>query len=127
MGEKLSRFKPLGLDPDSNNYVGETIFKLAQWIMEIDGERYYLCFHPWSKVWLRFEKWKDMSSPGLYPWTPYVTHEDDENLLSKSYGDDIYAASDAVVAMFNQELSNREKETSERGLMIRICSKMSAN
>lgn len=109
MGEKLSRFKPLGLDPDNNNYVGETIFKLAQWIMEIDGERYYLCFHPWSKVWLRFEKWKDMSSSGLYPWTPYVTHEDDENLLSKSYGDDIYAASDAVVAMFNQELSNREK------------------
>ena len=28
--------------------------------------------------------------------------------------------------MFNQELSNREKETSERGLMIRTCSKMSA-
>lgn len=110
MADKLSRFKPLGLNPESNNYVGESVYKLAQHIMEIDGERYYLFFHPWSKTWLRFEKWSDICSSNLYPWSPYATHEDDENFLSKSYGDDLYSSADAIVAMFNQELTNREKQ-----------------
>lgn len=109
MGEKLERFKPLGLDPDNNSYIGEAIYDLAEWIMQINGERWYLLFHPWSKTWLRFEKWKDICSSGLYPWDSYATHEDDENFLSKSYGDDLYVAADAIVAMFNQELTNREK------------------
>lgn len=109
MAEKLSRFKPLGLDPDNHSYVGQPVFKLAQWIMEIDGTRYYLCWHPWSMTWLHFEKWKEMCSSDLYPWVPYQTHEDDENFLSKSYGDDLYAAADAIVALYNQELTNREK------------------
>lgn len=109
MGERLSRFKPLGLDPDNHSYVGQQVYKLAQWILEIDGVRWYLCFHPWSMTWLRFEKWESICSSGLYPWDTYATHEDDENFLSKSYGDDLYAASDAIVAMFNQELTNREK------------------
>lgn len=107
--EKLSRFKPMGLDPDNNSYVGESVYRLAQWILNIDGTRYYLVFHPWSMTWLRFEKWESISSSGLYPWESYATHEDDENFLSKSYGDDLYPAADAIVAMFNQELTNREK------------------
>ena len=109
IGEKLSRFKPLGLDEANHNYVGQEVYVLCQWIMEIDGQRYFLVFHPWSKTWLRFEKWSEICSSDLMPWRPYQTHEDDENLLSKSYGDDLYAAADAIVAMFNQELTNREK------------------
>lgn len=105
--ELLSRFKPMGLDPKNHSYVGQSIFKLANHILEIDGQRWYLCFHPWTKKWLRFEKWEE--NGGLYPWVTYATHEDDENFLSKSYSDDMYAASDAIVAMFNQELTNREK------------------
>lgn len=108
-GQRLSRFKPLGLDPDNNSYVGEAVFRLAQWIINIDGKRYLLVFHPWSNTWLRFERWSDITSSDLYPWESYATHEDDENFLSKSYADDLYPASDAIVAMFNQELTNREK------------------
>lgn len=107
--DRLSRFRPLGLDPDSHSYVGEAVYKLAQWILNVDGERWLLVFHPWSQTWLRFEKWKDIDSSGLYPWFSYATHEDDENFLSKSYADDLYPSSDAIVAMFNQELTNREK------------------
>lgn len=108
-GEKLNRFKPLGLDASNNSYVGENIFQLVEWILRINGERYYLCFEPWTNTWLRFEKWKDICSSDLYPWVSFATHEDDENFLSKSYADDLYVASDAIVAMFNQELTNREK------------------
>ena len=107
--DKLSRFRPLGLDPDNNSFVGVSVYKLAQWIMEIDGERWYLCWHPWTQTWLRFDRWSDICSSGLYPWVSYATHEDDENFLSKSFADDLYPAADAIVAMFNQELTNREK------------------
>lgn len=109
MSEKLDRFKPLGVDADTNSYVGESVYKLTQQILEIDGKRYFLLFHPWSQTWLRFERWGELCSSDLYPWDKFATHEDDENFLSKSYGDDIYTASDAIVAMFNQEMTNREK------------------
>jgi hypothetical protein len=106
---KLSRFKAMGVNPDNHSYVGQEVYKLANHILEIDGTRYYLCFHPWSKTWLTFKKWKEISTSELYPWATFATHEDDENFLSKSFADDMYLASDAIVAMFNQELTNREK------------------
>jgi hypothetical protein len=74
MADRLSRFRPLGLYPDNNSYVGEAVFNLANHILNINGERYYLVFHPWSKTWLRFEKWKNIDSSGLYPWKTFATH-----------------------------------------------------
>lgn len=109
-GEKLSRFKALGLNADDHSYVGESVYKLANHILNIDGKRYYLCFHPWSKTWLRFERLTDIYSSDLFPYVTYATHPNDENFLPKSFADDMYPASDAIVAMFNQELTNREKK-----------------
>lgn len=107
--EKLSRFKPLGLNPDNNSYVGQQVYKLANHVLQINGQRYYLCFEPWTNTWVTFDKWKDLNHSELYPWVTFATHEDDENFLSKSYADDLYPSADAIVAMFNQELTNREK------------------
>ena len=108
-GDKLARFRPLGLDAENNSFVGQTVFKLVSHILEIKGQRYYICFHPWTQTWIRFERWSEISSSDLYPWVSYATHEDDENFLSKSFADDLYPSADAIVAMFNQELTNREK------------------
>ena len=55
VAEKLNRFRPLGLNADNESYVGTSVFKLASHILEINGRRYYLCFHPWTMTWLRFE------------------------------------------------------------------------
>lgn len=109
-GEKLTRFKALGLNENDHSYVGEAVYKLANHILNIDGKRYYLCFHPWSKTWIRFERLTETYSSDLYPWVTYATHPNDENFISKSFADDMYPASDAIVAMFNQELTNREKK-----------------
>lgn len=109
METKLARFKPLGLNPDNNSFVGESVFNMCNWILRMNGERYYICFDPWTKTWIRFEKWKEMCTSDLYPWFTYATHEDEENFLSKAYGDDLYVAADAIVGMFNQEMTNREK------------------
>jgi len=40
--ERLERFKPLGLDPDNNSYVGEAVYKICQWILNINGRDTYL-------------------------------------------------------------------------------------
>lgn len=109
MGEKLNRFKALGLNAEDHSYVGESVYKLANHVLNIDGKRYYLCFHPWTKTWIRFERLTDTYSSDLFPWISYATHPSDENFLSKSFGDDMYPSADAIVAMFNQELTNREK------------------
>jgi len=103
------RFKPLGLDADNNSFVGQEVYKLCQHILEIDGKRYVVVFDMWTKVWIRFERWNEVDESDLLPYTSYATHEDSENFMSKSYGDDLYLTSDAIVAMFNQELTNREK------------------
>ncbi len=109
MAARLARFKPLGLDADMHSYVGQDVYKLAQQIIELDGQRYYILFHPWTNIWVRFEKWKDVDESDLMPWVTFATHEDDENFLSKGYADDLYPSADAIIAMFNQELTNREK------------------
>lgn len=114
--ERFARFNPLGLDPDNHSYVGGTIYRLVHFILEMDGKRWYICFEPWTQTWLRFEKWEDISSSDLYPWATWATHEDDENFLSKSYGDDLYPVADATISLFNQEITNREKRNnSPRG------------
>lgn len=114
--ERLSRFTPLGLDPDNNSFVGESMYRLVNWILEMDGTRWYLCFEPWTRTWIRFEKWKEIDSSDLFPWVSYATHEDDKNFLSKSYADDLYPVAEATIALFNQEITNREKRNnSPRG------------
>ncbi len=107
--EKLSRFKPLSLDAENNSYVGQAVYRLAHFILELDGKRWYLCFEPWTNTWIRFEKWIDIDSSDLYPWHTWATHEDDENFLSKSFGDDLYPVADGTITLFNQEATNREK------------------
>lgn len=107
--EKINyeRFKPLGLDAASHAFVGDAVYKLVNIITTIDGVRYYLVFDMWTKTWLRFSKWT--ANKTLYPWRAFHTHEDDENFMSKSYADDIYPTAEAILALFNQELTNREK------------------
>lgn len=105
----LAKFQASGLDPKTNDYIGEQIFNLVEMTLTINGKREYLLFSPWYRVWLNFKPHKEMFSSDLYPWVSWATHEDNKNFLSKSYADDMYGVADAVHTLFNQELTNREK------------------
>lgn len=107
--EKMQRFHVLGLDPDSNSYIGELTFNLVEWVLTHRGKRWYLLFDPWTEIWLRVEPLKDLFSKELMPWTSWATHEDDKVFWSMSYADIIYPVADAIVTLYNQELTNREK------------------
>ena len=107
--EKMMAYKAIGLDPDSNNFIGETTFKLCEWGLTYKGVRYYLLFDPWTATWIRCEKLKDIYSSNLWPWVSWSTFEDYQVFWSKSYADEIFPVADAIVTLFNQELTNREK------------------
>lgn len=107
--EKMARFRSLGLDPEKDNYVGEARYNLVEWCLTYKGRRYYLLFDPWTKTWLRVCPLKELYSKELYPWTSWASHEDNRVFWSIGYGDILYAIADAIITLFNQELTNREK------------------
>lgn len=105
----VNRFRPLGLNPDGNNYVGEEVYGLCQWIMEYKGRRWYLLFEPYSGEWIRFEKNSDVNSSDYFPYISSASHEDPKNFASKSFSDDLYPIADSIITLFNQDLTNRQK------------------
>lgn len=104
-----NRFRPLGLDPSGNNYVGEEVWHLCEWVLEYKGRRWYLLFDPYSATWVRFSKNEEICSADYFPWLSSASHRDEKNFWSKAFADDLYPIADAVITLFNQDLTNRNK------------------
>lgn len=104
-----NRFKPLGLNPEGENYVGEEVFNFCEWVMEYQGRRWYLLFEPYTGTWIRFDKLTDVNSSDQFPFMSSASHEDLKNFASKAFADDLYPIADSVITLFNQDLTNRQK------------------
>ena len=104
-----NRFKPLDLNPESNNYVGEEMFHLVEWEMKFQGIYWYLVFDAYTGIWIRFEKLTDVISSDYSHWISFASHEDPKNFASKSFADDLYPVADSIITLFNQDLTNRQK------------------
>jgi hypothetical protein len=104
-----NRFKPLGLSIDSNNWVGESVFHLVEWVLTYEGRKWYILFDGSTGTWVRFEKLTDINSGGFIPWISFASHEDPKNFASKAIADDLYPVADSIITLFNQELTNRQK------------------
>lgn len=104
-----NRFAPLGLNTETNNYVGEKVFHLVEWVSEFQGRRWYNLYDAYSGTWIRFDKWEEICSSEYLPWMSFASHEDAKNFASKSFADDLYPIADSVITLFNQELTNRQK------------------
>lgn len=105
----LAKYRAMNLSPEAADYVGETLFKMAEVRLTMNGKRYYLLFSPWYQEWVSFKPFSEVFSADIDAWVSWATHEDNKNFLSKSYADDMYGIADAVHTLFNQELGNREK------------------
>jgi hypothetical protein len=109
--DRYQRFYAVGLDPDSESYTGDVVFNLSEVYMTYAGRRYYLLFDPWSGECIRMEYLEDIQSNDLYPYVTYATHEDNKNFWSTAIVPDIlFPASDAIVTLFNQQLTNNQKQ-----------------
>lgn len=106
---KNARYKQLGIDLETNTYVGQPINKLIEWCMNYEGKRYYLLFDYNSKIWVRAHLLKDVFESDLYPFTSWATHEDAFNFWSKAPCDDVRPIADTVDTLLNTALDNRAK------------------
>lgn len=109
-GTKFARWRALGFDPETNSFTGEPTYNLCDFIITDNGVRYNVVFDPVTGISVYDKPWKETRPSGLYPNQSWATHEDDKNFWSKSYADDFFTIADAVITLFNQELTNREKK-----------------
>jgi len=107
--QKLSRFASLGLDVETNAFVGQNVFPLVEHYLEFENKRYYLFFELKSGTWIRAEELKDVFKSNTYPFVSWATHEDAFNFWSKAPVDDIRPVAEAMNIIFNQALDNRQK------------------
>lgn len=104
-----NRFQPLGMTPEGSNFVGETVFNLAEFVHTYKGQRWYILFDIFTGTWIRFEKYQDMNSSGLLPWFSFASHPDQKNWASKGFADDAYPIAVAATDLFNEDMENRRR------------------
>lgn len=109
LGQRLNRHRGLGLDPQTNNYTGQQVYKLVRWFMTYKGKRWYVLFDEHSQSWIRIKELKDVFTSNLYPYASFATHEDPAVYWSKAPCDTAYPIGKNINRFMNQELYNREK------------------
>ena len=115
--EKTNRFRALGLDVESNNYVGQPIFSLNEHYIVHNGQRYYLLFDYKSGLWLRCKPLKEVFESELWPYVTWQSYEDAYNLLTKAPADDIRPVAEAMKELFNQMLENVEQRNHQQRII----------
>lgn len=106
---RLKRHNNLGLDPETNNYVGVDIFNMVQWNMydTVTGKRYYLFMEPRSGTWVRIVPLEEITGEPeqgelpAYMWKSWATHTDAWNFLSKAPVDDVVPVAVALKTVIN--------------------------
>lgn len=106
---KNQRFHSIGLDPETNNYVGENLFRLVEGGLTFEGKRYWMLFHEETGIWVRCEPLKDVFESGLWPFVGWAYDVDSVNYWSKSPVDAIRPIAEAARIIFNQTLDNIQR------------------
>lgn len=109
-GTRFSRFYSMRLDPVTNSFAGAKTYNMCEFLILDEGKWWYILFEPMSRIWVRCCPWKEICETERNPFISWATHEDQKNFWSKAFADDLYYSADAIITMFNQELTNREKK-----------------
>lgn len=113
---KLNRYRAMGLDPDTHNFVGQKLHKLAEWYLTFQGVRWYCLFDIKSGNWIRIVPLRKMypvipeTGDALWPFVAWHTHEEGRLFYSKAPADDARPIAKNINRIINQELYNREKQ-----------------
>lgn len=107
---KIKRFNALGLDPESNNYVGQKLYTLTEWVMEYEGTQYYLVFDYRSGVWVRCSPLKEVFKSDLSPFISWAAPMSDPfNFWNRGPMDIGYPVFEAIRINLNEILNNNRK------------------
>lgn len=107
---KFERYKSLGIDVDNFDYIGQTVYPLAQLQMTLDfgdgAERYLVTFDYNSGIWVRFVPLKTVFPSGRYSIDLWQTHEDQNTVMCKAPVDDIWPFAEGIRVKVNQLFDN---------------------
>lgn len=106
---KVDRFRRYGLDIESADYLGDSVYSLAWWGVTYKGVRYLVTLDYETGTWLRIVPLKEHDKSGLWPWFAWHTHPDEFNFWSKGPADDLRPIAIGIDILFNQALDNRQK------------------
>ena len=104
-----NRYHAMAQDPQTNNYVGQTVIKLVQFYTTYKNVRYYVLFNEQTSTWIRCCLMTDLFPDDLYPYVAWHTNEDPDLFWSKAPCDDARPVAKIINTMINQELYNRQK------------------
>lgn len=113
--QRNNRQKAIGLDPETNNYIGQEVYRMVQFTLVFEGVRYYCLFQDKTNTWVRVKLLRDMypleqgCDEALYPYVGFQTHEDQTTFWSKAPCDDARPIATNINRAINQELYMREK------------------
>lgn len=111
---KQARYTAFGIDINSNNYVGQPLYRLTEGVMNYKGKWYYIIFSYEAKLWLRFQPLEEVFSwaaeyPGRGPWVSYATHRHPFLFWTPAPADDIRSIGYALKKILNLTIDNLEK------------------
>lgn len=111
---KMMRYAAMGLDIDSNDYVGEKLYNFTEWVMFFKGKWRYMVFDYRAKTWVRFKDLEDVFAhaeeyPGRGPWVSFSTNRHPKLFWNKAILDDIRPVAYTMKKVLNLSLDNLEK------------------
>lgn len=111
---KLNRYAAFGIDINANNYIGQTLYRLVEGVINFNSKWYYIVFSYETKLWVRFEPleavfpWaKDYAGRG--PWVSWATHRNPFLFWTKAVADDIRPIAYSMKKIVNLTIDNLEK------------------
>ncbi len=103
------RFGNLGLEITNNNYVGQSLFSLTEWVMSWKGKEYVLFMDPVTGIWISFKTLEEKYGSLKCPWVSWATHYDAWNFWSKAPVDDLRPVAEALKTVVNFMFDDLQK------------------
>lgn len=106
---KVERMNAIGLDVESNNYVGVPVFNTARWVTQYNGSQWYLEFDYRSGIWLKCEPLEEVFESEVSPWVVWTPVEHAFSLWTPGLFDQIKPVAEAIRINLNEILNNNRK------------------
>lgn len=107
---KSSRYATLGLDMESNNYIGGTLYNLVEGDTYYEGVKYHLIYEKNSGIWLRCVPLKEDFGNDLTPFVSFASPQEDAfNFWNRGPADQIKPLAEAIRLNLNEVLNNNRK------------------
>ena len=107
---KNARYSSLGLDLQSHNYIGGTLYNIVEGDTFYDGVRYHVIFEKTTGIWLRCVPLKQDFGIDETPFLSFASPQEDPfNFWNRGPADQIKPIAESIRINLNEILNNNRK------------------